>query len=92
MLDRVAHGLRHAARRPAAHVRRPSCGGPDKGNPLRVKGGGEGGTTPAPAAVLSAVCDALASVGVERFEPPATPARIWAALKAARKLRAAPVP
>lgn len=57
---------------------------PTKGNPLRVKGGGEGGTTPAPAAVLNAICDALTSVGVERFEAPATPARIWAALKAAR--------
>lgn len=55
-----------------------------KGNPLRVKGGGEGGTTPAPAAVLNAVCDALASVGVEGFEAPATPARIWAALKPLR--------
>ncbi|MFN3890123.1 MAG: xanthine dehydrogenase family protein molybdopterin-binding subunit [Beijerinckiaceae bacterium] len=57
---------------------------PTKGNPLRVKGGGEGGTTPAPAAVLNAVCDALASVGVDRFEPPATPSRVWAALRAAR--------
>ena len=54
---------------------------PTKGNPLRVKGGGEGGTTPAPAAVLNAVCDALASVGVDRFEAPATPHRIWAALR-----------
>jgi carbon-monoxide dehydrogenase large subunit len=57
---------------------------PTKGNPLRVKGGGEGGTTPAPAAVLNAVCDALASVGVQRFEAPATPARVWAALKPTR--------
>jgi carbon-monoxide dehydrogenase large subunit len=57
---------------------------PTKGNPLRVKGGGEGGTTPAPAAVLNAVCDALASVGVQRFEAPATPARVWAALKPMR--------
>ena len=57
---------------------------PTKGNPLRVKGGGEGGTTPAPAAVLNAVCDALASVGVESFEAPATPSRVWAALKSVR--------
>lgn len=56
---------------------------PTRGNPLRVKGGGEGGTTPAPAAVLNAVCDALTTVGVERFEGPATPFRIWAALRAA---------
>lgn len=54
-----------------------------RGNPLRVKGGGEGGTTPAPAAVTNAICDALSSAGAGRFEPPATPARIWAALRAA---------
>ena len=55
-----------------------------KGNPLRVKGGGEGGTTPAPAAVMNALCDALSSVGVEHFDMPATPARVWAALRKAR--------
>jgi carbon-monoxide dehydrogenase large subunit len=64
---------------------------PTKANPLRVKGGGEGGTTPAPAAVLNAICDALASAGVERFEGPATPARIWAALKAVKTV-APPAP
>jgi carbon-monoxide dehydrogenase large subunit len=57
---------------------------PTKGNPLRVKGGGEGGTTPAPAAVMNAVCDALAQAGVEHFDMPATPARVWAAVRAAR--------
>jgi carbon-monoxide dehydrogenase large subunit len=55
-----------------------------KGNPLRVKGGGEGGTTPAPAAVMNALCDALAQVGIEHFDMPATPARVWAALRAAQ--------
>ncbi len=64
---------------------------PTKANALRVKGGGEGGTTPAPAAVLNAVCDALASAGVDRFEGPATPARIWAALKAVKTV-APPAP
>ncbi|MBX9757648.1 MAG: xanthine dehydrogenase family protein molybdopterin-binding subunit [Beijerinckiaceae bacterium] len=56
-----------------------------KGNPLRVKGGGEGGTTPAPAAVMNALCDALAGAGVAHFEMPATPARVWAALRNARR-------
>lgn len=55
-----------------------------KGNPLRVKGGGEGGTTPAPAAVMNALCDALAIAGVRHFEMPATPRRVWAALRLAR--------
>lgn len=57
---------------------------PTNGNPLRVKGGGEGGTTPAPAAVMNAVCDALAEAGVEHFDMPATPARVWAAIRRAR--------
>jgi carbon-monoxide dehydrogenase large subunit len=63
---------------------------PTKGNPLRIKGGGEGGTTPAPAAVLNAVCDALASAGVQHFDAPATPSRIWAALAAARAVASPP--
>ncbi len=56
---------------------------PTKGNPLRIKGGGEGGTTPAPAAVMNAVCDALTGVGVARFDMPATPHRVWRAIRAA---------
>jgi carbon-monoxide dehydrogenase large subunit len=63
---------------------------PTKGNPLRIKGGGEGGTTPAPAAVLNAVCDALASAGVQRFDAPATPSRVWAALTTARAVASPP--
>jgi carbon-monoxide dehydrogenase large subunit len=51
---------------------------PTQGNPLRVKGGGEGGTTPASGAVINAVVDALGEFGVEDIDMPATPARIWA--------------
>jgi len=61
---------------------------PTKGNPLRVKGGGEGGTTPAPAAVMNAVCDALAGAGVEHFDMPATPVRVWRALALAGPAKA----
>ncbi len=57
---------------------------PTSGNSLRVKGGGEGGTTPAPAAVINAVVDALAEFGVEHVEMPATPPKIWATIDAAR--------
>jgi len=61
------------------------CEDPTAGNPLRVKGGGESGITPAPAVVMNAISDALWSEGVEYVDMPATPARIWAALAGARK-------
>jgi carbon-monoxide dehydrogenase large subunit len=56
---------------------------PTKGNPLRVKGGGEAGITPALAAITNAVVDALSVYGVAHMDMPATPARVWAAIKAA---------
>ena len=34
-------------------------------NPLGIKAGGEGGTTPALAVIVNAVCDALKDFGVE---------------------------
>ena len=57
---------------------------PTKGNPLRVKGGGEAGITPALAVVMNAILDALKDHGVEHIDMPATPARIWQAIQAAR--------
>jgi aerobic carbon-monoxide dehydrogenase large subunit len=57
---------------------------PTSGNPLRVKGGGEGGITPAPAAVINAVVDALQDYGIAHLDMPATPHRVWAAIAAAR--------
>ena len=42
-------------------------------NPLGLRGGGEGGTTPALGAVVNAIVDALAELGVEHIEMPATP-------------------
>jgi aerobic carbon-monoxide dehydrogenase large subunit len=56
---------------------------PTKGNPLRVKGGGEAGITPALAVIMNAVIDALSVHGIEHMDMPATPARIWAAMQAA---------
>jgi aerobic carbon-monoxide dehydrogenase large subunit len=47
---------------------------PTAGNPLRVKGGGEGGIMPATAAVVNALCDAL---GVRDIEMPVPPQRVW---------------
>jgi carbon-monoxide dehydrogenase large subunit len=56
-----------------------------QGNPLGVKGGGEAGTTGALAAVMNAVHDALKQAGVPRLDMPATPHRIWQAIREAKK-------
>jgi carbon-monoxide dehydrogenase large subunit len=50
-------------------------------NPLGAKGCGESGTIGAPAAVVSAVLDAL---GLDDIEMPLTPERVWRAIRAAR--------
>ena len=52
-------------------------------NPLGVKGAGEGGTIPAPAAIVAAIEDALAPFAVRFAETPLTPERIVAAMRAA---------
>ena len=57
---------------------------PSTSNPLGLRGGGEGGTTPALGAVVNAIVDALADLGVEHVEMPATPERVWQAIQAAR--------
>lgn len=49
-------------------------------NPLGAKAAGEAGTVAAPAAVANAIVDALADLGVEHIDLPATPAAIWRAL------------
>jgi aerobic carbon-monoxide dehydrogenase large subunit len=56
---------------------------PNPLNPLGVKGAGEGGTIPAPAAIVAAIEDALSPFGVHFAEIPLTPDRIVAALQAA---------
>ena len=58
-------------------------------NPLGIKAGGEGGTTAAPAAVVSAILDALREQGVRDMPMPATPYAIWSALRQAKALTAA---
>jgi carbon-monoxide dehydrogenase large subunit len=58
---------------------------PSPTNALGVKAGGEGGTTPAPAVIASAIADALVSLGVSTIPMPATPAPIWRAIRAARQ-------
>ena len=54
-------------------------------NPLGVKGIGEAGTIGATPAALSAVVDAVAHLGVQHIDMPATPAsRVWTAIREAR--------
>jgi aerobic carbon-monoxide dehydrogenase large subunit len=57
-------------------------------NRLGVRSGGEGGTTPALAAVINAIVDALSEFGVKHTEMPATPERVWRAIRAAREAAA----
>jgi aerobic carbon-monoxide dehydrogenase large subunit len=53
-------------------------------NSLGAKGIGESGTIGSTPAVLNAVVDALRGFGIEHFDMPATPFRVWKALQAAR--------
>ncbi|WP_295534551.1 xanthine dehydrogenase family protein molybdopterin-binding subunit [uncultured Pseudacidovorax sp.] len=50
-------------------------------NPLGTKGCGEAGAIGSPPAVINAVLDALAPLGVKDFDMPATPARVWEAMQ-----------
>ncbi len=54
-------------------------------NPLGIKAGGEGGTTGAPAAVVSAIVDALSVYGIRNISMPATPYSIWKAIQDAKR-------
>jgi carbon-monoxide dehydrogenase large subunit len=58
-------------------------------NPLGAKGCGEAGTIAAPAAIVNAILDALAPLGVDAIEMPATPHRVWQAIVRARREQAA---
>jgi carbon-monoxide dehydrogenase large subunit len=56
---------------------------PNPLNPLGVKGAGEGGTIPAPAAIISAIEDALSPFGVRFAQMPLPPDQIVDALRKA---------
>jgi carbon-monoxide dehydrogenase large subunit len=59
-------------------------------NPFGVKAGGEGGTTPAPAVIMSAIDDALANLGTPiEIDMPATPVKIWTAIQQMKQHKAA---
>lgn len=50
-------------------------------NPIGVKGAGESGATGAPPAVINAVIDALSPLGITSIDMPATPERVWRAMR-----------
>jgi len=54
-------------------------------NPLGSKGVGEVGAIGSPPAVINAVVDALAHLGVRHVDMPASPERVWRAIRDARK-------
>jgi carbon-monoxide dehydrogenase large subunit len=56
---------------------------PTKLNPLGVKGAGEAGTVGAMPVVMNAILDALAPLGVRALDMPATPQRVWRAIREA---------
>jgi aerobic carbon-monoxide dehydrogenase large subunit len=56
---------------------------PTDKNPLGVKGVGEAGTIGAIPAVMNAVNNALAAIGAPAVELPATPEKVWHAIRAA---------
>jgi carbon-monoxide dehydrogenase large subunit len=57
---------------------------PTATNPLGAKGVGEGGVTGSMPCLMNAIMDALRQAGVKRFDMPASPQRIWAAIRAAK--------
>jgi hypothetical protein len=83
-LVRFVYGLRDAALGQSpilCHRDRP---GIVADRPLGIKAGGEGGCTPALAIVVSAILRALAPLGVQGITMPATPFKLWQAIRNVR--------
>jgi carbon-monoxide dehydrogenase large subunit len=72
-----------AADLPTIETRRTET--PSPLNPIGAKGIGQSGAIGAPGAVINAVLDALAPLGVRDLNPPFTPERVWQALRAAAR-------
>jgi aerobic carbon-monoxide dehydrogenase large subunit len=67
---------------PALEVDRTET--PTDVNPLGVKGAGETGTIASTPAVVNAVVDALAPLGITHIDMPLTPERVWQAIRQAK--------
>lgn len=57
---------------------------PTAANPLGAKGAGEAGTVGALPVVVNAIVDALSPLGIRHIDMPATPERVWRAIRDAR--------
>lgn len=75
------YGLIRANELPAFELARHEV--PCRTNVLGVKGGGEAGTVGALPCFINAVVDALAPLGIKHIDMPATPERIWRAIREA---------
>jgi carbon-monoxide dehydrogenase large subunit len=62
---------------------------PTKTNPLGAKGVGEAGVTGSMPCLMNAIVDALRQAGVTHFDMPATPQRVWRAIREAKAGRPA---
>jgi carbon-monoxide dehydrogenase large subunit len=58
---------------------------PCRTNPLGIKGAGEAGAIGAPPALVNAVIDALAPLGIAHLDMPVTRERLWRAIRAAER-------
>jgi carbon-monoxide dehydrogenase large subunit len=54
---------------------------PAKTNPLGVKGCGEAGCAGALPSIMNAVVDALSDYGIRHIDMPATPLKVWEAIR-----------
>jgi aerobic carbon-monoxide dehydrogenase large subunit len=62
---------------------------PCRTNPLGIKGAGEAGAIGAPPALVNAVVDALAELGIEHLDMPLTLERLWRAIHETEQRKAA---
>ncbi|HEY1506344.1 MAG TPA: molybdopterin cofactor-binding domain-containing protein, partial [Stellaceae bacterium] len=79
----MEYGMPHAADLPLIDTEILEILSPT--NPLGIKSAGEGPTTSAPAAVINAIVDALAPLGVTDIPLPAMPNTVWRTIEAAKK-------
>jgi carbon-monoxide dehydrogenase large subunit len=87
LYERGAGDPVRGAGRPQAFFVMAARGHPSPLDPLGVKGAGEGGTLPAPAAIANAAADALHPLGVEVTEMPLTRERLWRRVQASSRSR-----
>ncbi len=81
------YGMPHASTLPSFRAEIVEVLSPT--NPLGIKAGGEGGTTPALAVIVSAIVDALKDYGIRDLQMPATPFSIWQAMQQAKAAQGA---